>query len=126
MSRKAVAWSVGILLALLVVLCGGGSAYEEYWLRGAKQEVVRAAEALARGEAAPRLRLHEFVNAPDLTRAFGSGFSVSGVDNIGLGFRAYEIKLRVANGDQYNFDAYYLDGAWQLSCCTKWSPRELP
>jgi hypothetical protein len=123
-SRK-LAWSLGVPTALVAAVWIAGSLYREYWLRGAQRAVVSAAQALARGEEVPRLKLHEFAHAPDLAGAFGSGFRVSGFDNIGLGFRAYEVKLRVANGDQYDFDAYYLDGAWQLSCCTKWSQSEL-
>jgi hypothetical protein len=125
LSRKALAWSFGIPVALLAVLGVTASVYQEYWLRGAERAVVAAAQGLARGEEVQRLKLAEFVQGPDLAHAFGSGFQVSGFDNIGVGFRAYEVKLRVANGDQYNFDAYYLDGAWQLSCCTKWSEPEL-
>jgi hypothetical protein len=99
----------GVPVALVATLWVAGSAYQEYWLRGAERAVVSAAEALARGAEVPRLKLHEFAHAPDLAGAFGSGFRVSGFDNIGLGFHAS-----------------YVDGAWQLSCCTQWSEADLP
>ena len=124
-ARWVIGIATGATLALAVVLLAG-YAYQNYWLRGAENAVVAAAEALARGNAVPRLQFHDIADRAAISQALASGYRVAGFDNIGLGFRAYEVKLRVASGDQYNFDAYHLEGAWHVSCCTHWTPSELP
>jgi len=39
---------------------------------------------------------------------------------------AYEVKLRVANGDQYDFDAIHDGERWQLACCGHRKGSEIP
>ena len=126
MPRNAFAGCLAASVGSLAFVWLAVHAYQEWWVRGAEREVRAAADALAGGVVVPGLELESYSDAAALASAFGSGFRVVGFDNIGLGFRAYEVTARVANGDLYNFDAIYLDGAWHLSCCVERSRSELP
>jgi len=106
------------LLPGLLLIVGGG--YQAYWVHGAKRAVTTAADALVKGETVPDLALNgDSAIAQELAR----GYRVTGYDNIGFGFRAYEVMVRVASGDQYNFVAIHDNGRWQLSCCGR-HPRD--
>ena len=117
----AIGTAAGLFLAVLAA-----HAYQLYWLRGAEAAVSEAADALARGESVSALEVSSLVDRPALSRALRSGYELAGFDVIGFGFRAYEIKLRVTNGDQYNFDAIHDEGAWHLDCCVRHAASDLP
>ena len=107
--RKVVIVALAVVSPLLVL-----AGYTEYWMKGAEGAVTAAADAIAHGRSVPGLDVE-----PSVAAALRGGYEVVGFDNIGLGFRAYEVKVRVRDGDQYNFDAIHHDGGWRLSCCTR-------
>ena len=86
---------------------------------------MAAATALSRGDLLPQLRLRQSVPRSGLSQAFATGREVVGYDSIGLAVNAYEIQLRVANGDLYVFDAFKLHGEWTLDCCNHATAEEL-
>jgi hypothetical protein len=126
--RRITKWLITIPSAIIlipVVLLIVAATYQAYQVHQAEGAVATAATGLAHGNLVSGLTLQSSVDRSDLSRAFASGYTIAGFDNIGLSFNAYEIKVRVANGDQYNFDAYESGGEWHLSCCTRWSAAEL-
>ena len=114
MAATGTAIRVAMALVLVpVLLFDAGVAYNAYWRHGAKRAVMSAADALAKDRDVPDLALQ--VDG-SISRGLAAGYQVTGVDNIGLGFRSWEVMVRAAGGDQYHFDAYYRDGRWQLEC----------
>jgi hypothetical protein len=113
-------------VALLVILWAGSLAHQEYWIRGARRAVTLAVSEIAAGGDPPNVHFAEFVDRQAMSSAFAGGFEILAFDNIPFGFRDYEVKIRVANGDFYNFDAFHRQGAWQLDCCAHWDATEVP
>lgn len=110
-SRRVIV--TGSLLLLSIALLRG---YTWYWQRGAEAAVSVAAAALREGRPIADLQV-DADKAVQVATALRGGYDVVSSDNIGLGFRAYEVKVRSGDGDHYNFDAYHeLDG-WRLVCC---------
>lgn len=104
----------------IVLLTG----YSWYWTRCAEAAVAQAAAAIASGLTLPGLEV-EPLDLAGITAALRTGYEVVGLDNIGLGFRAYEVKIRVRNGDQYNFDAHHESDGWKVACCNRFRSAAL-
>ena len=110
---KIAAVAIGALLLPPV----GLRLYASYWEREAGAAVIAAAKALAAGTRLSGLR----VDGADRSRVSGSlrsGYSIERFDNIGLGFRAYEVFVRAGNGDRLIFDAVHENGSWAVDCCS--------
>ena len=126
--RQTIKWAVVVIsigLLLVVSLPVGLYAWDAYHIAQAKRAVAAGARALAHGDPVPWLRLRLSVSRADLGHAFAAGYEVIGHDTIGLALNAYEVKVRVANGDQYNFEAVKVDGEWTLHCCGHSTAEEL-
>ena len=126
--RRILKWAVVILSVVVLLALSlpvGLYAWDAYHIAQAKRAVAAGARALAQGDPVPQLRLRLSLSRADLAQAFAAGYEVVGHDTIGLALNAYEIKVRVANGDQYNFDAVKVDGEWRLNCCGHWTAQEL-
>src|SRR5262245_29231595 len=118
--RKVVVVAVAVVFPFLLF-----AGYTRYWVKGAEAAVTAAAGAIADGRSVPGLDVDPR-KAAQVAAALRGGYRVVGLDNIGLGFRAYEVKVRVRDGDQYNFDAIHQDGSWRLSCCTRFPAADRP
>lgn len=118
---KAVIVVAGVVLAAFAALAG----YTSYWEKGAENAVAGAAHAIAEGRTLPGLDVEPEV-AATVAAALRGGYDVVGFDNIGFGFRAYEVKVRVRGGDQYNFDAIHGENGWGVSCCHHFRAADLP
>jgi hypothetical protein len=119
--RKLLVLVVGIVAASMVC----AKTYQHYWLNAAEQEVMRAANSISKGSPIDSVVISQGDTKQDLFAAFGAGYKVVGWENDGFGLREFQIKVRVANGDQYNFDIQYVNDGWRVSCCDRYRAIEL-
>jgi hypothetical protein len=114
MSRKSKI--AAVVLGSVALLAFAVKLYASHWQREAGVAVIAGVEALAAGRTLPGLRIVDVARSR-VSASFTSGYSITRYDNIGLGFRAYEVFVRGGDGQQYIFDAIHESGSWTLDCC---------
>ena len=86
----------------------------------AQRTVAVAVEHLRRGELIPNLHLDESLSRSHLSLAFANGYRSVRYDNIAPSLNGVEVMVEISDTEGYRFDAYKIDGAWQLYCCYHW------
>ena len=108
--------SVSIIAALSIVTVLL-QFYADYRASEAERAVIGALNHIAAGEVPNSVDTSRIYELGELIYSLQQGFEQVQLDNIGVGFNAYELIFVSVDGARISTDALYINGTWQIGCC---------